>query len=178
MARQLSHAYARSVTMPADRDASVDELSDSTLAGGGRRDPAMADAQAVLDRVERDEVAAREARERLRDGPMVPITPDPTISPLLHSGEQVLAVRDVALLNPPSGDPALPGYGGALYLTSDRLVHTGRVLVSIGLDQLREMSLAGERLLLTLDGGEGMSLETDRPRLLRVEISAAQRSLR
>jgi hypothetical protein len=58
------------------------------------------------------------------------------------------------------------------------LVHTGRVLVSIGLDQLREMSLAGERLLLTLDGGEGMSLETDRPRLLRVEISAAQRSLR
>ncbi|HET8571540.1 MAG TPA: hypothetical protein VFN14_06595 [Candidatus Limnocylindria bacterium] len=163
--------------MPADRDASVEDPIDAD-AGGGRRDPAMADAQAVVDRVERDEIAARTARERLREGPMIPIIPDATISPLLHAGEQVLAVREAALLNPPSGDPALPGYGGALYLTSERLVHTGRVLVSIALDQVREVSLAGERLLLTLDGGEGMTLETDRPRLLRVEISAAQRSLR
>jgi hypothetical protein len=45
--------------------------------------------------------------------------------------------------------------------------------VSIHLEQIRELSLAGERLLLTFDGGEGISLDVDRPRLLRVEIAAA-----
>jgi hypothetical protein len=164
--------------MPADRDASVEDLFDSAADGGGRRDPALTDAQVVLERVERDEIAARAARDHLRDGAMIPIIPDATISPLLHPGELVLAHRGNALLNPPTSDPSLPGYGGALYLTSRRLVHTGRVVVSIGLEQIRETSLAGERLLLTLDGGEGMSLETDQPRVLRVEISAAQRSLR
>ena len=164
--------------MPADRDASVEELSDSTPDGGGRRDPAVSDAQAVLDRVERDEIAARAARERLRDGPMSPIEPDATISPLLHPGELVLSQRSAVLLNPPSGDPSIAGYGGALYVTSQRLIHTGRLLVSIGLEQIREVSLAGERLLLTLDGGEGVSLEAEQPRLLRVEISAAQAQLR
>jgi hypothetical protein len=159
--------------MPADRDVSVDETSDSTPDGGGRRDPAVSDAQAVLNRVERDEIAARAARERLRDGPMTPIEPDATISPLLHPGELVLSQRSAVLLNPPSGDPSIAGYGGALYLTTQRLIHSGRLLVSIGLDQVREVSLAGERLLLTLDGGEGMSLEAEQPRLLRVEISAA-----
>ena len=159
--------------MPADRDVSVDELSDSTPDGGGRRDPAVSDAQAVLNRVERDEIAARAARDRLRDGPMVPIEADATISPLLHPGEVVLSQRSAVLLNPPSGDPSIAGYGGALYLTSERLIHSGRLLVSIGLDQVREVSLAGERLLLTLDGGDGMSLEAEQPRLLRVEISAA-----
>ena len=156
-----------------DRDVSVGEISNPTRDGGGRRDPAMSDAQAVLNRVERDEIAARAARDRLREGPMLPIDPDATISPLLHPGELVLSQRSAVLLNPPSGDPSIAGYGGALYVTSQRLIHTGRLLVSIGLEQIREVSLAGERLLLTLDGGEGMSLEAEQPRLLRVEISAA-----
>ncbi len=129
-------------------------------------------------RLERDEIAADALREALRDGPIRAVPADETVSPLLQPDEQVLAARPSALLNPPAGDPSLPGYGGALYLTSQRLLHVGRVLVATPLQQIREVSLAGERLLLTLDGGEGMSLETDQPRLLRVQISAAQRSLR
>ena len=166
------------MTLPADRDASVDAPSDADGAGGGRRDPALADAQAVILRLERDETAADALRLALREGPMQPVPADDTVSPLLQPDEQVLATRVSAVLNPPAGGPGLPGYGGALYVTTQRLLHVGRMLVAIPLRQVREVSLAGERLLLTLDGGDGMSLETDQPRLLRVQISAAQRSLR
>ena len=129
-------------------------------------------------RLERDENAADALRLALRDGPMRPIPADGTVSPLLQPDEHVLATRVSAILNPPAGEPAVPGYGGAMYVTTRRLLHVGRMLVAIPLSQVREVSLAGERLLLTLDGGDGMSLETDQPRLLRVQISAAQRSLR
>lgn len=166
------------MTIPADRDASVEDGIDVGGAGGGRRDPALTDAQAVILRVERDEAAADALREALRDGPMHRLEPDASVSPLLHPDEHVLAARTAAILNPSAGDGSLPGYGGTLYVTTQRLLHVGRVLVAISLDQIRELSLAGERLLLTLDGGQGVSVDTDHPRLLRVEISAAQRSAR
>jgi hypothetical protein len=52
------------------------------------------------------------------------------------------------------------------------------VVVSIRLEQVREIALAGERLLITFDGGEGISLDLDRPRLLRVEIAAVMTAAR
>ncbi len=81
------------------------------------------------------------------------------------------------MLGTPGGDRA-HGYGGTLYLTSRRLVHLGQVVVSVALTDIEETSLAGERLLLTLRAGEGLSLDLDRPRVLRAEIAAATRSLR
>jgi hypothetical protein len=52
------------------------------------------------------------------------------------------------------------------------------VVVSVSLVDLEESSLAGERLLLTLRGGEGLTLDVDRPRLLRAEMAAVGQELR
>ena len=50
--------------------------------------------------------------------------------------------------------------------------------MSVQLTDIAESSLAGERLLLTLSNGEGLSLDLDRPRLLRAEMAEATRGLR
>jgi hypothetical protein len=103
--------------------------------------------------------------------------PDDTIKLHLAEGELVYALRRHAILRAPGGDAAL-GYGGTLYLTSRRLVHLGQVVMSVQLNDIVETSLAGERLLLTLREGEGLSLDVDRPRLLRAEMAEAGRGLR
>jgi hypothetical protein len=57
-------------------------------------------------------------------------------------------------------------------------VHIGQVTVNVQLADIAETSLAGERLLITLRGGDGLTLDVDKPRLLRTEIAAAMRGLR
>jgi hypothetical protein len=57
-------------------------------------------------------------------------------------------------------------------------VHIGQVTVNVQLADIAETSLAGERLLITLRGGDGLTLDVDKPRLLRIEIAAAMRALR
>ena len=151
-----------------------DDPDDRPAADSPRPDPALADAAALVARAEADEASAADARERFRHEPMPAQQPDDTMRPLLEAGEVVHTARSAAILNTTTGASPLPGYGGTLYLTNRRLVHVGRVVVSIDLEQIRELSLAGERLLLTFDGGEGISLDLDRPRLLRVEIAAAR----
>ncbi len=86
-------------------------------------------------------------------------------------------MRKRAILSGPGGESAL-GYGGSLYLTSRRLVHLGQVNVTVSLTDIVETSLAGERLLLTLPEGEGMTLDVERPRHFRAQMAAAQRLLR
>lgn len=149
-----------------------------SAADASRHDPALADAEALLARAHADEAAAAAARERYRSQAIETLPPDATVAPLLATDEPLYAVRPSAILNTATGASPIPGYGGTLYLTDRRLLHVGRVVVSIGLDQVREMSLAGDRLLVRLDGGEGITLEVDRPRLLRVEISAAMLAAR
>ena len=46
------------------------------------------------------------------------------------------------------------------------------------LTDIVESSLAGDRLLLTLRGGEGVTLDIDQPRLFRAEMAATMRELR
>lgn len=108
---------------------------------------------------------------------MPEIEPDEAIRPQLAAGERVHALRRHAILKAPGGEGAL-GYGGTLYLTSRRLIHLGQVVVSVNVADIEESSLAGERLLLTLREGEGMSLEVDRPRLLRAVLAEIGRELR
>jgi hypothetical protein len=58
------------------------------------------------------------------------------------------------------------------------LVHLGQVVVTVQLTDIVETSLAGERLLLTLREGDGLSLDVDEPRLLRAQMAEAARGLR
>jgi len=154
-----------------DQDPS-DEYDRSTEEG-----PALRDAAAAADRADADEAAATAAREHFRIAPIPALEPDEAIAPHLSDGELVYALRTRAILRAPGGDAAL-GYGGTLYLTSRRLVHLGQVVVSVKLTDIVETSLAGERLLLTLREGEGLSLDVDRPRLLRAEMAEAGRGVR
>jgi hypothetical protein len=140
-------------------------------------DPALRDAAAAANRATDDEAAAAAAREGFRIAPMVAVEPDDAIAPHLAPGELLYAVRAHAILRAPGGETEL-GYGGNLYLTSRRLVHVGQVLVTVQLTDIVELSLSGERLLLSLREGEGLSLDVDRPRLLRAGIAEAARGLR
>jgi hypothetical protein len=155
-----------------DRDRSRPSIERSTEEG-----PALRDAAAVAERAAADEADAALARERLRDGPLPTIEPDDGVVAHLTAGECVHDLRTRAILRTPGGESTL-GYGGSLYLTSRRLVHLGQVNVTVQLTDIVETSLAGERLLLTLPRGEGMSLDVERPRHFRAHLAAAQRRLR
>jgi hypothetical protein len=146
-------------------------------AASTEEDPAVRDALAAAERADADEREAVAARERLRDEPLPTVEPDESLARLLRQGERVHGLRSSAILRAPGDDRAL-GYGGTLYLTSHRLIHIGQVTVNVELGDIVETELAGERLLITLRHGEGISLDVDRPRLLRTEIAAAVRGIR
>ncbi|HUF07132.1 MAG TPA: hypothetical protein VMP86_07065 [Candidatus Binatia bacterium] len=155
-----------------DRDASAETVDSSTEEG-----PALRDAGAAAGRADEDEAQAAAARDQFRTAPLQTLEADDAIRDHLAEGELVHTLRRHAILRAPGGDAAL-GYGGTLYLTSRRLVHLGQMVVTVQLTDIVETSLAGERLLLTLREGEGVSLDVDRPRLLRAEIAQAGRGLR
>ena len=155
-----------------DQDPSPAIVETSTEDG-----PALRDAMTAAQRAEADDAAARLARERFLLMPVPEIEADEAIRPHLLEGELVHALRKHAILRAPGGDAAL-GYGGNLYLTSRRLIHLGQVVMTVQLTDIVESSLAGEQLLLTLRGGEGLALELDRPRVLRAEMAALMRELR
>lgn len=155
-----------------DQDPPASAVVESTEEG-----PALRDAAATVERIAGDEAEAAAARQRFRSEPMPTIPADDALTPHLNPGEGVHSVRRSAILSVPGGDRSL-GYGGALYLTSRRLIHLGQVMMSVRLADIVETSLAGERLLLALRDGEGMAFDLDRPRLLRAEIAAVMRALR
>ena len=123
-----------------------------------------------------DAEAADARRAELRSAALTRIDPDHAIRSHLLPGEEVHAVRPSATLGAP-GPATVLGYGGTLYLTSHRLLHLGQVFVSVQLSDIAEISQAGERLLLTLGEGEGLSLDVENPRALRTELAAALHQL-
>ena len=140
---------------------------------------ALRDADAILGRAADDEAAALAARERYRDREIEPIEPDGRIAELLAPGESVLAVRRSVLLDrrePQVGTrcPGYPGLAGDLYVTSRRIVHVGRFVLEYDLAAIREAVVSAEHLLLILGDGAGVMLDVDRPRLLRVQITAVR----
>lgn len=153
-----------------DRDvtAGLAELPEPSVDGGGRRGPFHRPTS--LSTVDADEAAARDARDQIaRDG-MDPLTPDPIVGPHLAPDEVVFAQRAGAVLN---ADRGVPGYLGALYITSERILHLGQVVVSVHLHDIAESALAGERLLLTLRNGDGVTIDLAAPRLFRAQLAAA-----
>jgi hypothetical protein len=153
-----------------DRDPSSTAVERSTEEG-----PALRDAAAAAHRAAADEAEA--SRTRYHDQPLPAMEPDELIVGHLTPGESVHDLRAHAILSTPGGESAL-GYGGSVYLTSRRLVHLGQVNVTVQLTDIVETSLAGERLLLTLPEGEGMTLDIERPRVFRAQMAAALRELR
>ena len=128
-----------------------------------------------------DRVASDRARARYRRAPMAVIEPDATIAPLLSPGEHVHAMRRGVMfeLRQPLDEATVNRCGaGDLYLTSRRLVVLSRQKFEVELEWIREIGLAGDRLLLTLADGSGVCVVTIGPRLLRVEISAAREQAR
>lgn len=139
--------------------------------------PAIRDASAILARAKVDEAAADQARDAYRTQPMLRLEPDDRIAPLLGPDECVVAVRRSVQLDrrqPSPDSEAPPGVAGDLYLTSLRLALVGRITLVFGLDDIEETGLSGERLLLALRDGQGISLDVEQPRLLRVEIATAR----
>jgi hypothetical protein len=158
---------------PVERDQEPAAAADGSTEEG----PALRDATATASRIEADEAAALEVRDRLHAASLPALAPDGVVGEHLADGELVHGLRSRAILKAPGDDRAL-GYGGSLYLTSRRLLHIGQVTVNVQLTDIVETSLAGERLLITLSDGEGLVLDVDRPRQLRAQIAAAIRGMR
>ena len=128
-----------------------------------------------------DRTASDRARSRYRRASMATIEPDAAIAPLLCPGEQVHAMRRGAMfeLREPLDGASVNRCGaGDLYLTSRRLVVLSGPMLDVELEWIREIGLAGDRLLLTLADVSGVCLVVTGPRLLRVEISAARERVR
>jgi hypothetical protein len=156
----------------------------SGVAGGGVTgamvaEPAFNDAYQIAERISADEIAAEAARRRYREDGLPELAPDTTMGHLLRPGERLVALREQTVLELFDGKPTPPPVGGRLYLTSERLLHSGtRQLHQIDLTSIDEVGPSGERLLITLRNGDGWSLQLDGPRVLRVamaELLAARR---
>ena len=162
--------YGAPVTRARDRDS---RAADPSTEEG----PALRDAVAATERAAADEREAEAIRERLRSSGPTEIEADGVIGQHLLPGERVHALRRSAILREPGAHDGL-GYGGTLYLTSERVVHLGQVAMSIQLIHIVETSVAGERLLLSLHNGEGLSVDCARPRSFRAELADAVRRAR
>ena len=143
----------------------------------GADNPAIRDAAEIVARAAADEAAADRARDTYLTRAMLTLAPDDRIAPLLSSGEHVLAVRRSAVLDrrrPPPRASSPESLAGDLYVTSRRIVLLGRLTLAIGLDEIEDAVVAGERILLAMGGGKGAALDVARPRQLRVEIATAR----
>jgi len=109
----------------------------------------------------------------------VPIEPDERIGVLLAPQELVLAVRRSASLERRKGwrEPG-GGLSGDLYVTTQRLVHLGRIQVEYPLGEIKEAVVAEGALRLVVGESRGVEIEVRDPRLLRVEIAAVREGAR
>ena len=137
----------------------------------------LRDAQAIADRIEADRASAAEAAEQYAiEG--LPVLSDPEFDPIALPTEHLHAVHGSAVLEweEPSKSADQP-IGGTLYLTSQRLVHRGTTVTEMPLEAIVEAVVALQRLvLIRLKDGADLALEVSQPRLLKVQLEAAQAS--
>ena len=146
---------------------------EDSLAIGLEGGPGIRDAEEILDRAREDEREAFDARARYRTDGLPTIEPDGQIAEHLRAGETVFVERPSSVVSRHQRGDGTDDFAGSLYLTSQRLMLVGHTPFEVGLDQIDELALAGERLLVTLADGTGLSIDAARPRLLRVQIAAA-----
>ena len=80
--------------------------------------------------------------------------------------------------SPRSNPYPAAGIAGDLYVTSHRLILVGRHTVTFDLADIADVVISGERLLLVMRDGSGVTLDVDQPRLLRVQVAAAREAAR
>jgi hypothetical protein len=144
-------------------------------------DPAaVRDAQLIAARVAADEAGADAARRLYQTGPLPTLDADTEFATLALPGEVLHAIRlNVVIEQTVAGGVETLRPAAPLYVTSGRLVHGGPQKLAVSLDQIDEMAVALERLLLVrLRDGADLAIETDHPRLLRVEVAAAMAAAR
>jgi hypothetical protein len=137
-------------------------------------DAALRDAEKIAERIGQDEAAANEARQAYQ-AQGLPVIEAHGAGTFLQPGEVLHAVHGGALLEEPGWtDRATHPRGGTLYLTSERLVHTGVDSSELSLAAIDEMGIGLERLvLIRLRDGSDLAIEVDQPRLLRVQLASA-----
>ena len=147
----------------------------------GTESPALRDAAEIVRRAADDEAAATDARARFRAMGPPRLEPDARIAALLARDETLIAVRASAILErrePRPSEPTGSGVGGQLAVTSQRLILAGRHLLTFDLAEVEEIAMSGDRLLVVMRDGLGVTLSVEQPRLLRVEIAAARAASR
>ena len=123
-----------------------------------------------------DESLARAARERYRRDGIPSITPDIAMRSALFLEEQLLAVRQTALIGRLSDRQGSP-LSGRLAITSQRLLLLDAEPLTLAyLEDLDEVTLVRDRLLVMLRSGDGFVITAAQPMLLRVELAAARAS--
>ncbi len=166
---------------------------------------ALRDAADIVARTSADEADAIQARERYRHEGLQAIDPDPEIGARLRPNEQLIEMRPGAMVGrallagvggaaagedgagtaSSAAQATVESLSGRLYLTTSRLVLLARPTdgpadaeLSVGLADIEELACVGERLLVSLADGTGLTIDAGRPRLLRVQIAAAQAATR
>lgn len=138
--------------------------------------PAPQDASSIAARIADDEAQADVAGQRYQAEGLPSLEADARFAALRQPEEQLHAIYGGALLEitPGDGTTALLLLG-TLYLTSRRLLHAGGQLFELVLGGIDRTVVALDRLILIrLHDGSDLALDVDRPRLLRVQIAAAQ----
>lgn len=109
----------------------------------------------------------------------MPIEPDERINVLLAPGEDLVAVRRSVRLERRQGKREFgDGVGGDLYVTTQRIIHLGRVRADYSLGEIRD-AVEGEGVLRLIIGEDrGIEIDVHDPRLLRVEIAAVREAAR
>jgi hypothetical protein len=154
---------------PKPYDFRVEESLALGLDGG----PGIRDAEEILDRAREDERDAIEARSRYRTDGLPVLEVDGPVAERLRAGETVIDARTSAVVSRHLRGDGTEDFPGRLYLTTQRLMVVGGAPLDVELAEIDELALAGERLLVTLRDGTGLSIDASRPRLMRVQIAAA-----
>jgi hypothetical protein len=136
------------------------------------RDPGNRDADEILRRVRQDEAEADEARVRYRLEGLPSVNVDGPAAEHVPAGETAIDVRSSAVVTRHVFGDGTDELAGQRVLTTQRLLVVGHAPLEVELDEIDELTLAGERLLVTLRDGTGLSIDASRPRLLRVQIAA------
>lgn len=128
-----------------------------------------------------DEQLALRAREQYRESGIPDIPAEEHVLAHLELGERLLASRDAAIvrrIDVEADGRVVISEEGPLYVTDRRLIHLGTHIELIPLTDIDELSMADDRILVTLSGSRGVTLDVDSPHQLRVLIAAAKAARR
>ena len=128
-----------------------------------------------------DEQLALHAREQYRESGIPEIEPDALVAAHLDGDERLLWSAGQAIVRRVEiGEDSrtVVSEEGPLYVTDSRLLHFGSRMESIGLLDIDELSMADDRILVTLVGSRGLTLDVENPHQLRVLIAAAKAARR